>query len=72
MKTTLSTLVVLAVLGLSVNLQSQAPTPKTPLERVRALKARNAELIEKQQAALLKLDEMDKQADQMRILSKRG
>lgn len=60
------------MLVLAVNLHSQAPLPKPPVEQLKALKAKNAELIEKQQAALLKLDEIDKQADQIRILGKRG
>jgi hypothetical protein len=63
---------VAAMLALAVNLHSQAPAPKSPVEQLTALKAKNVQLIEKQQAALLKLDEMDKQADQMRILGKRG
>ena len=61
-----------ALLALGANLHSQAPLPKTPLEQLRALKAKNIEMIEKQQATLLKLDETDKQAEQVRFLGKRG
>jgi hypothetical protein len=73
MKTFASSCAVLAVfLTLVANLHSQALLAKSPLEQLKALKAKNAELIEKQQATLLKLDEMDKQAEQMRFFSKRG
>jgi hypothetical protein len=73
MKTTTPTLLILAaLLGLAVNLHSQGVAPKTPVDRLRDLKAKNEEIIEKQKAALLKLDEMDKQAEQLRFLSKRG
>jgi hypothetical protein len=73
MKTTTPILlIVAALLGLAVNLHSQGVTPKSPVDRLRELKAKNEEIVEKQKAALLKLDEMDKQADQMRIFSKRS
>ena len=55
-----------------MNLHSQGVAPKSPVDRLRELKTKNAEIIEKQKAALLKLDEMDKQAEQLRFLSKRG
>lgn len=69
---TIAPIAVAALLGLAVNLHSQGLVPKSPVEKLRELKTKNEEVIEKQKAALLKLDEMDKQADQMRILSKRG
>ena len=73
MKTTTPTLLILAaLLGLAVNLHSQGVTPKSPVERLRDLKAKNDEIIEKQKAALLKMDEMDKQAEQLRFFSKRS
>jgi len=73
MKTTTPFLFIVAALfGLAVNLHSQGVTPKSSVDRLRDVKARNEEIIEKQKAALLKLDEMDKQAEQLRFLSKRG
>jgi hypothetical protein len=61
-----------ALLALAMNLHSQAPLAKSPLEQLKIMKAKNAELLEKQKATLLKLDEMDKQAEQMRFFTKRG
>lgn len=65
-------LVVAAVVGFSVNLHSQGVAPKSTLDRLKELKAKNADLIEKQKATLTKLDEMDKAAEQMRFMSKRS
>lgn len=65
-------LVVAAVLGFTVNLHSQGIAPKSTVERLKELKAKNDDLIEKQKATLTKLDEMDKQAEQMRFLVKRS
>ena len=64
--------VLAALFALAVNLHSQAPLPKSSAEQLKILKASNAALIEKQQATLLKLDEMEKQAEQIRFLGKRG
>jgi hypothetical protein len=61
-----------AFLGLAVNLQSQGILPKSPVDRLREVKTKNEEIIEKQKAALTKLDDMDKQAEQMRFLMKRS
>jgi hypothetical protein len=61
-----------ALLGLAANLHSQGILPKTPVERLREVKTKNDEQIEKQKADLLKLDEMDKAAEQMRFFSKRS
>jgi len=69
---TLSLTILAALLGLAMNLHSQGVAPKSTVDRLRDLKAKNDEIIEKQKAALLKLDEMDKQAEQMRFLSKRS
>lgn len=63
---------VAALLLLAVNLHSQTAVQKSPVEQLKALKVKNAEIIEKQKGALLKLEEMDKQADQIRILGKRS
>jgi hypothetical protein len=72
MKTSAPTLIALAaLLALAVNLHSQGILPKSPIDQLKALKAKNAELIEKQTATLQKLDEMDKQAEQLRFFSKR-
>lgn len=63
---------VAGLLALAMNLHSQSALPKSPVEQLKALKAKNAEIIEQQKAALLKLDEMEKQADQIRLLGKRS
>ena len=57
--------------ALAVNLHSQGIVPKSPLDKLKDMKARNAELLDKQAATLQKLDEMDKAAEQLRFLSKR-
>ena len=44
---------------------------KNPAQMLKALKASNADLIEKQKKTLDSLDEMQKTADQIRILAKR-
>jgi serine protease inhibitor ecotin len=62
-----------AVLALTANLHSQAPgAEKTPLQQAQALKAKNLELIEKQTQTLLKLDEIEKQAEQLKFFGKRS
>ena len=73
MKTILSHLLTAAAaLALTATLHSQAPGPaKTPLQQVQALKAKNFELIEKQTQTLLKLDEIEKQSEQLKFLGKR-
>lgn len=63
---------VVTLLAFAVNLHSQSAPAKTALDQMKALKAKNVELIQKQQATLLKLDEIEKQAEQMRFLTKRG
>lgn len=55
-----------------------APAPVTPESTVTAIKmlqeikAANAETLKKQQAALEQLDELTKQAEQIKIFGKRG
>jgi hypothetical protein len=66
------TLTTAALFAVALNLYSQAPAPKSATEQLTALKAANAALIEKQKATLLKLDEIAKQAEQMRFLGARG
>ncbi len=61
-----------ALLVLAVNLHSQSLLPKSPVDNIKAIKAKNAEMIEAQKQTLLKLEEMEKQADQIRILGKRS
>ena len=74
MKTSVPFLIVaiVALLSLVANLHSQAPLPKSSIEQLRAVKARNVEFIEKQNATMLRLDEIQKQAEQMRFLGARG
>jgi hypothetical protein len=60
-----------ALLALAVNLHSQGVAPRSPLDKLKDLKTKNAELIDKQTATLEKLDEMDKAAEQLRFFVKR-
>jgi hypothetical protein len=62
-----------AGLVLTAHLHSQAPAaPKTPLEQLRMVKAKNQQLLEKQTATMVKLDELQKEAAQIRFMSKRA
>ena len=61
-----------AVIALSGSLHSQNVPAKTPLEILQTMKAQNAALIEKQSATLLKLDEVAKEAEQIKFLGKRS
>ncbi len=45
---------------------------KTPLQQLQALKAENAKLLDRQAATLLKFDEVQKDASQMRIFASKG
>jgi len=71
---TITLLVFAVLLALAVNRQSvgEGIIPKSPLDKLKELKAKNAEIIDKQAATLQKLDELDKQAEQMRFFSKRS
>lgn len=73
MKTVLSlTLALAAFLALALNLHSQAPVvAKTPAEILLTMKVKNQELIQKQIQTLQKLDELEKEADQIKALAKR-
>jgi hypothetical protein len=54
-------------------LRAQTPAaPKSPLEQLKAMKAANQAQLEKQAALLLKLEEVQKEAQQIRFLTKRG
>lgn len=61
-----------AILAFSGSLHSQNAPAKTPLETLQTLKAQNAALLEKQAATLLKLDEVAKEAQQIKFLGKRS
>lgn len=73
MKTLLSvTLSVAALLTLIPNLHSQAPAaPASPVQILQAMKAKHQDLIEKQTLTLQKLDEIEKEAEQLKIFGKR-
>ena len=73
MKTLLSlTLSATALFALALNLHSQAPAaPKTLLQIIEAMKARNVELLEKQTQTLLKLDDLEKESGQLKTFGKR-
>ncbi len=73
MKTFISlTLAAAALLALGLDLHSQdAASAKTPLQILQDLKAKNKELIEKQKLTLQKLDELDKEAAQIKALAAR-
>ncbi|MEI8235303.1 MAG: hypothetical protein WCH57_11560 [Verrucomicrobiota bacterium] len=74
----LSLLVVVTALGgfiggtVRLNSQEAAALPKTPEQRLAVLKTANAELLQRQQKTLQKLDEIKQQADQLRIMTKRS
>jgi len=61
-----------AFFGSQARLNSQDAARKPVQEQLAALKASNAELLQKQQKTLQKLDELKLQADQLRITSKRS
>ena len=61
-----------AIVALNGSLHSANPPAATPLEALQALKAKNATLLEKQAATLLKLDEVAKEAQQIKFLGKRS
>ena len=56
---------------LPAGLDSQQRAASTP-EMLRGLKAANVELIKRQETTLEQLDKLIKEADQVRIFSKRG
>ena len=73
MKTLLSlALSVAALLALAADLHAQAPgAPKSPMQVLQAMKAKNQAIIEKQTQTLQKLDEIEKEAEQIKVLAKR-
>jgi hypothetical protein len=66
------TALALAVCALTQPLHSQTAKPvKSVREMLQDMKAANQKLLEQQAATLLKLDEMQKEASQLRILVRR-
>ena len=87
MKRQLALIAAIAFLGSDVPAQTPAPAPaaapaapsaagapasKTPLQILQTMKAQNAALIERQNGLLLKLEELHKEASQIKFMSKRG
>lgn len=83
MKRSLVILAAVAGLGLvSLPLHSQAPAPEvpaspaipagTPLQQLKAIRDVNAKLLEQQAATLLRLEELEKSAEQLRIFARRS
>jgi hypothetical protein len=88
MKAPLLVVAVLALLASDIPAQTPVPapaavpapaeapgapaTPKSPLQILQTMKTQNAALIERQNALLLKLEELHKEAAQIKFLSKRG
>ena len=70
----LTILVAACVLFAGTRLHSQAPAAaaKTPLELLQTMKAQNQTLLEKQTATMVKLDELQKEAAQIRFMTKRS
>ena len=58
----------------TAQLHSQAPAAaaKTPLELLQTMKTQNQTLLEKQTATMVKLDELHKEASQIRFMAKRS
>lgn len=61
----------LTLCGVSMLRSQDQAAAKNPVEMLKALKASNAELIDKQKKTLDGLDETVKTADQIRVLAKR-
>jgi hypothetical protein len=58
--------------GAQLHSQAPAAAAKTPLELLQTMKAQNQALLEKQTATLVKLDELQKEAAQIRFMAKRS
>ena len=72
MKTPILLLIVAAfTFGARVHSQNAA-APKTPLQQLQEMRAKNQLLLEKQTATLVRLDELHKQAAQLRFFTKRS
>ena len=72
-RTHLSALALALVLALGVRVHSQnVLVPKTTLQQLEEMKAVNQATLDKQAALLLRLDEIQKQAQQTRFMNRRG
>ena len=72
MKTPILFLVV-AGLSFGATVHSQnAVAPKTPMQQLQEMRTKNQLLLEKQTATLVRLDELHKQAAQLRFFTKRS
>jgi hypothetical protein len=69
----LAALIFCVVLESSTNLLSQVAraNAKTPLETLQAMKLQNQQLAEKQAQTLLKLEEIEKETQQLKFLGRR-
>jgi hypothetical protein len=73
MKTlTISALGALCIFATTLPLHSQGAAPKSPIQQLQEIKAKNALQIEKQTATLQKLEELAKQAEQLKFLAARS
>jgi hypothetical protein len=65
--------IVITLLLLPAGIRSQSPQAnKSPLAALQELKAANKALMEKQKATLQKLDDLEKEASQLKIIGKRS
>jgi uncharacterized protein HemX len=72
-KLTLIALTAAFALSATGLLHSQAQgVPKTPLQQLQDIKTKNQQQIDKQAALLQKLEELDKNAQQLRIMGRRN
>ena len=75
-RTSLSTLLAMtacaAFFASQARLNSQESAAQAPRQALSALRDSNAELLKKQQQTLQKLEALKKEAEQLRIFSKRG
>ena len=61
------------ILAFAVRAQTPAASaPKTTLQFLEELKVENAAMVQRQNALLLKLEELQKEASQIKFLAKRG
>lgn len=61
------------VLSFAARVHSQSTAvPRNPVQLLQAMKAANQAQLEKQTALMLKLDELQKEAAQIKFLAKRG
>ncbi len=67
----LTILILAGLLAGLAPLHSQAPAKQSAIERLQTLKAQNEKLLEQQAATLQRLEEIQKEAQQLRILARR-